>query len=204
MQESIENVQADVFHVHDPENQEKKTLLASDVDEALLFLKHEPATAGEVATINDKKLLRKIDWLLMPLMFSVYYLQYTDKTLREHSCERRDAVGLTNHSFHCFCHGCYRRHAYACQWFLAPSNGFLCLISRLRTSPVHAHSEISNCQIPRNQWYVLTPLFSTRKITALVTIWGIVVTMNCVCKSFAPLVVLRVLLGVFESCVAPR
>ena len=83
MQESIQNVQADVLQVHDPECQEKKTLLTGDVDEALLFLKQEPAIAGEVTTIDDKKLLRKIDWLLMPLTFSVYYLQYTDKTLRE-------------------------------------------------------------------------------------------------------------------------
>lgn len=37
-----------------------------------------------------------------------------------------------------------------------------------------------------------------------VTLWGIVVTMNCVCHSYPPLVALRVLLGIFESCAAPR
>ncbi|KAH9908560.1 hypothetical protein F4778DRAFT_776850 [Xylariomycetidae sp. FL2044] len=34
-------------------------------------------------------------------------------------------------------------------------------------------------------------------------LWGIVVTLNCACKSYAPIVALRVLLGCFEASVAP-
>ena len=53
---------------------------AAEVDDALNFLAKESAD-GDFAHINEKKLLRKIDWIVMPLLFSVYYLQYTDKTL---------------------------------------------------------------------------------------------------------------------------
>lgn len=63
------------------ETGDEKAILVTDADEALAFLRQHAAT-GEVVDIDDKKLMRKVDWLLMPLMFSVYYLQYTDKTLR--------------------------------------------------------------------------------------------------------------------------
>jgi hypothetical protein len=32
---------------------------------------------------EEKKLIRKIDWMIMPLMWSCYCLQYLDKTLGE-------------------------------------------------------------------------------------------------------------------------
>ncbi|KAI1621236.1 major facilitator superfamily domain-containing protein [Exophiala viscosa] len=146
MHEPIENVQADVFQ-------------------------HEPATAGEVTSIDDKKLLRKIDWLLMPLMFSVYYLQYTDKTL----LSTASVMGVIEDTH-------------------MPANGFSHLamtfyVSFLVCEPLQS---------------TLIQKFPTAQFLGInVTIWGVVVTMNCVCKGFAPLVVLRVLLGVFESCVAP-
>lgn len=36
-----------------------------------------------------------------------------------------------------------------------------------------------------------------------VVLWGVCVTLNCVCKSFGSLIAVRVLLGCFESAVAP-
>ncbi|SPB47312.1 unnamed protein product [Aspergillus niger] len=48
-------------------------------DAALEYLR-----AGEVATFSDvdeKKLLRKIDWMVVPLMWAIYFLQYLDKIL---------------------------------------------------------------------------------------------------------------------------
>ena len=46
--------------------------------------------------------------------------------------------------------------------------------------------------------------FPTAKyLGANVVLWGIIVTLNCVCKNYASLVALRVLLGCFESSVAP-
>lgn len=40
--------------------------------------------------------------------------------------------------------------------------------------------------------------------TVLVILWGVVVTLNAACHSFAPIVALRVLLGVLEASAAPR
>jgi hypothetical protein len=49
-------------------------------DEALRFLKSHHAV-GELSAAEEKKLVRKIDWMIMPLMWSCYCLQYLDKTL---------------------------------------------------------------------------------------------------------------------------
>jgi hypothetical protein len=56
------------------------TISSGDVDDALRFLKAEGQNES-LANIDEKSLLRKIDWFIMPILFSVYFLQYTDKTL---------------------------------------------------------------------------------------------------------------------------
>lgn len=63
------------------ESIDEKFVGAKDVDEALQFL-HAHAATAQLTEIDEKKLMRKVDWMIMPLMFAVYYLQYTDKTLR--------------------------------------------------------------------------------------------------------------------------
>jgi hypothetical protein len=40
-------------------------------------------------------------------------------------------------------------------------------------------------------------------LTAVVTLWGLLTTLNCAAQNYAGLIVLRVLLGCFESAVAP-
>jgi hypothetical protein len=55
---------------------------SKDGDEALRFLKSQHAV-GEMTEEEEKKLIRKIDWMIMPLMWSCYCLQYLDKTLGE-------------------------------------------------------------------------------------------------------------------------
>jgi len=49
-------------------------------DAALRFLKSQHAV-GALTAAEEKKLVRKIDWMIMPLMWSCYCLQYLDKTL---------------------------------------------------------------------------------------------------------------------------
>lgn len=61
---------------------EKKIVGARDVDEALKFLEQNEHVVS-IEDVDEKKLLRKIDWMLMPLMFLCYFLQYSDKTLSE-------------------------------------------------------------------------------------------------------------------------
>lgn len=51
-----------------------------DGDAALTFLRRKLMT-GEMSAIDEKKLVRKIDWMIIPLMWCCYCLQYLDKTL---------------------------------------------------------------------------------------------------------------------------
>jgi hypothetical protein len=56
-----------------------KNLPSGKVDAALEFLRDEDtAVATEV---HEKTLVRKIDWMIMPLMWAAYNLQYLDKVL---------------------------------------------------------------------------------------------------------------------------
>jgi hypothetical protein len=86
-----------------------KVIHSKKVDEALHFLDDSHVAEGEFSDINDKKLMRKIDWMLMPLMFACYFLQYSDKTLRKYwnryrQCGIEKANGM--YSKLCIDHGC--------------------------------------------------------------------------------------------------
>ena len=61
-----------------------ESVKVGDVDDALKFLKGG-GVEGNLNAIDEKKLLKKIDWTIMPLLFLTYYLQYTDKNLRKDS-----------------------------------------------------------------------------------------------------------------------
>lgn len=58
----------------------KNTASLHDGDAALAFLQSNVAE-GEAQAVDEKALVRKIDWMIMPLMFCCYFLQYLDKTL---------------------------------------------------------------------------------------------------------------------------
>ena len=60
----------------DPED---KSGHRGEIDAALEYLNHEDTTL--MTTIDEKKLVRKIDWMIVPLMWCCYNLQYMDKTL---------------------------------------------------------------------------------------------------------------------------
>lgn len=63
---------------------EKRVLNSRDVDEALNFLESHGHTLN-FEDVNEKKLMRRVDWMLMPLMFGCYFLQYSDKTLSKYT-----------------------------------------------------------------------------------------------------------------------
>lgn len=54
-------------------------LPSGKVDAALEFLRKEGT--AEMSELDEKKLVRKIDWMIMPLMWGCYNLQYLDKVL---------------------------------------------------------------------------------------------------------------------------
>lgn len=65
----------------------EKTVYDADVDanadKALAFLRCNNADAeeGTVVAVDEKALVRKIDWMIVPIMFACYFLQYLDKSL---------------------------------------------------------------------------------------------------------------------------
>ncbi|TQV99420.1 allantoin permease [Cordyceps javanica] len=80
--ESKQTIEAAHSHDDYPQDPEaaKSNVKASDMDAALKFINHAddlPPMTPE----DEKRLVRKIDWSIMPLMFGCYFLQYTDKTL---------------------------------------------------------------------------------------------------------------------------
>jgi hypothetical protein len=78
-------------------------------DEALRFLKDQH-DVGEMTPEDEQRLLRKIDWMIMPLMWSCYCLQYLDKTLGKPGAPRVKRVHiLTSPSQLCGSHGPLRR-----------------------------------------------------------------------------------------------
>lgn len=52
-----------------------------DADKALEFLKYNE-TGEEQGIVDERALVKRIDWMIVPIMFACYFLQYLDKSLR--------------------------------------------------------------------------------------------------------------------------
>lgn len=80
MKDDIETHQTSTT-VNSVETINEKYVDYKDVDAALGFLRANADSGNAAIDIDEKKLMRKVDWMVMPLLFCCYYLQYTDKTL---------------------------------------------------------------------------------------------------------------------------
>ncbi|KAK7918051.1 hypothetical protein PG985_009925 [Apiospora marii] len=80
----------------DPEMQVPRP---TDADAALEFMNHE--TTGTMTEVDEKKLVRKIDWRIVPLMWACYNLQYLDKTLVNYAnvMGLQEDTGITGDQF---------------------------------------------------------------------------------------------------------
>lgn len=139
------------------------------VDAALEYLRHEATTT--LTTIDEKRLVRKIDYMIVPLLWLCYNLQYLDKTLVNYAkvMGLEDDTKITGNQFS----------------YLALMFYITYLVFELPTG------------------YAMQRLPTAKYLGANVAMWGLIVALNCTAHNFAGLVVLRVLLGVFESAVAP-
>lgn len=180
------------------------TLKSSGVDSALTFLRD----TGEISfTLEEEEtLISKIDWILMPPLAAVYFLQFLDKNLRMSSqCPIHG--GETNAKAVNFANimGLGKdTHTSPSQFsnlalsfwvsYLAcePLAGYL--LQKLPVGKFLAVNGMSSNEIQNPCSY----------FCAIVILWGLCVALNCVCKDYVSLVTLRVLLGIFESCVSPR
>jgi hypothetical protein len=56
---------------------------SSQIDAALCFIRDQGNLPDlRLSKPAEKELVKKIDWMLMPLMATIYNLQYLDKTIR--------------------------------------------------------------------------------------------------------------------------
>ncbi|RSL95380.1 hypothetical protein CEP52_012069 [Fusarium oligoseptatum] len=118
-----------------------------------------------------KKLVRKIDLRLMPLLIVSYGLQYLDKTSLAYSAilGLREDLHLKGQQF-----------SWASSIFYI---GYLV------------------ASYPISLGFVKFPL--GKYLSILMLIWGVILTLHAVASNYASLMVLRLLLGVFESAISP-
>lgn len=151
-----------------------------DADEAYAFLRNHPrsqeVTEGAAALLADpvalKKLVRKIDFTIVPLIACVYFLQFLDKTTLAYTA----VMGLRADT-----HLVGQQYSYLGMFFYV---GFLV-------------TEFPTQYLAQHYSHIATYLGIN------VVLWGIILACHAACVNFAGLAVVRVLLGVCESCVAP-
>ncbi|KAF2678552.1 MFS general substrate transporter [Lentithecium fluviatile CBS 122367] len=141
-----------------------------DGDEALHFLKNQH-NVGALAPEDEKKLVCKIDWMIMPLMWGCYCLQYLDKTLVNYAA----VMGLYDDAN----------------------------ITTSQFSNLALFFYVSYLALEFPHGYGMQRLPTAKYLGIAVVLWGFVTAITCVCKNYGALVATRVLLGVFESAVAP-
>jgi hypothetical protein len=176
-------------HRADSVDEKAVTVEARDVDEAFQFQINDEHATGASTDVNERRLMRKVDFMLMPLMFACYFLQYSDKTLINYAA----VMGLiedTNLPDNGFSHLAI---AFYCSFLVFEPIQAYC-IQRFPVAKWLGANGKSPCRT----------CFLELADRCKVICWGIVLTMNCVCHSFGPLLALRILLGVFESATAPR
>ncbi|KAF2112864.1 allantoin permease [Lophiotrema nucula] len=141
-----------------------------DGDEALNFLKNQH-DVGELTLEEEKKLVRRIDWMIMPLMWSCYCLQYLDKTLVNYAA----VMGIYDDAH----------------------------ITTDQFSNLALFFYVSYLVLEFPHGYGMQKLPTAKYLGTMVTLWGLITALTCVCKNYGALVTTRVLLGCFESAVAP-
>ncbi|KAF2095380.1 allantoin permease [Rhizodiscina lignyota] len=150
--------------------EEGKINVVKDADEALTFLRQE-GDDDAISEVDEKKLLRKIDFMIVPLMWSCYFLQYLDKTLINYAA----VMGLytdTNIDTNQF-----------------SDLALLFYVTYLAFEFPHG--------------YGMQRLPTAKYLATMLTLWGVIVTVTSACNNYGGLVTTRVLLGCFESAVAP-
>ncbi|MCJ1289239.1 hypothetical protein MMC34_000771 [Xylographa carneopallida] len=155
-----------------------KTL--KDADEALSFLENHPR-AAEIAEeggailedpVQLKKLIRKIDFTIAPLLAAVYFLQFLDKTTLSYTA----VMGIRTDT-----HLVGQDYSNLSMLFYV---GFLA--AEFPTQYLAQHISRLGLYLGVN-----------------IMIWGLILGFHAACTTYAGLAIVRTLLGIFESCVAP-
>ncbi|KAL8779382.1 MAG: hypothetical protein Q9194_001479 [Teloschistes cf. exilis] len=156
-----------------------------DADEALCFLENHPRSAQIAeegnAILEDpqqlKKLVRKIDLTIAPLLACVYFLQFLDKTTLSYTA----VMGIRTDTH-----------------LKGQNYSNLSMLFYIGT----AYPSLLAAEFPTQ--YLAQRISRLGLYLGLnIMTWGLILGFHAACTSFAGLCVVRTLLGVFESCVAP-
>ncbi|KAK0270701.1 hypothetical protein LTR35_013983 [Friedmanniomyces endolithicus] len=164
------DVEASPHRVDDPEPVVGEVKDVSHADAALDFLRSE----GEVRPMtaeDEKRLVRKIDWMIMPLMWCCYCLQYLDKTLINYA----NVMGLQKDA----------------------------RVTPAQFSNLALIFYVTYLAFEFPHGYGMQRLPTAKYLGTMVSCWGVIVAVTSACKNYGALVTTRVLLGCFESAVAP-
>jgi MFS family permease len=182
-------------------------LAAREVDAALQFLRQEQPVS-DIDPAMEKKLLHKIDLLVMPPMFGAYLFQYMDKSL---------SMSISLHFFVRYfglltCLVVNYANVMGMSTDLnmnAAQFSYLAtffFVTFFASQPLHG--------------YLMQKVSTSKYLGVNVIIWGIIVAcalrpsnsstwrpdlfpVHCIAKNFGGIVTLRVLLGIFEAAVTP-
>ncbi|CAG8088823.1 unnamed protein product [Penicillium olsonii] len=148
----------------------------------------EDCALGSVA-MDDRRLLRKIDWHLLPIMFLTYFLQMIDK-ISINVCRNviRIYNGLTTDSLK------YANVMGLQDDLKMAGNDF----SWLATAFFIAYAV---AEIPQG---TLLQRYSVTKVLGFnILCWGIILCCSSAAKNFSHMLALRILLGLMEAVIAP-
>lgn len=157
-------------------------------DEALKFLRKEEI-GNELDYVDQKKLLRKIDFMILPLCSICYLLEYLDKSL----CKYLIPTPLHHNS-------------------LTSNQVNYASVMGLREDTRINTNEYANLsllfyvaflafEIPHA--YLMQRFPVAKYLGTMVICWGACVACTAACKSYGALVAVRFLLGAFESTISP-
>ncbi|VEU23249.1 DEKNAAC104365 [Brettanomyces naardenensis] len=144
--------------------------VTGDVDEAMALALDNEGVVLDAET--DRKLVRKIDFAILPLLGLLYATQYMDKTTLSYAA----VMGLRT------------------DFNIVTGMGY----SWLGTVFYFGYLVF---EFPASALLQRLPLSKTT--AGFIVLWGVILCLHAAPKSYAGLVVLRVLLGVLESAVTP-
>lgn len=162
-----------------------------DADEAMkAFMSHQ-GTVIEIDEATNRRLLRKIDWNLMPIMCVVYGLNYLDKTTISYASIMgiKKDIGLVGDDY---------------QWL-----GEFCLVTSKKWEGYRLIVRLGSLfyfgylawEYPTNRLLQRLPLGKYSSFNIIM--WGITLSCFAAVKNFSGAVAIRFFLGVFESAVTP-
>lgn len=146
------------------ESNDKEVICSIDsnsFDNALGFLKEHK----EVGIIDHAKLVRKLDWIILPILCGIYLLQYLDKLLLNYAA----AMGIKDN---------------------LKGNEFANLSTIFYASYIFGEPFVS---------YSLQKFPLGKTMGVFIMLWGVVVACHAATSTYASLMVVRTILGIFES-----